>query len=129
MFLLLKKLFFSVLTRFIEKYSNTNDLARSVVPAIEYISLHFNENEPVSKYAAICNMSESYFRKNFQLATGVSPLSYRNSLRFAEAKRLYREGLTMKAIAEKLGFCDEHYLSKIYKRENGTNLKDDARLV
>ena len=51
------------------------------------------------------------------------------SLRFAEAKKLYREGLTMKAIAEKLGFCDEHYLSKIYKRENGTNLKEDAGLV
>ena len=74
-------------------------------------------------------MSESYFRKKFQLVTGLSPISYRNSLRFAEAKKLYREGLTMKAIAEQLGFCDEHYLSKIYIRENGTNLKEDAKLV
>ena len=124
-----KKFFFSVLTRFIEKYSNTNDLSRSVVPAIEYISLHFKENDPVAKYAAICNMSESYFRKIFQLTTGLSPISYRNSLRLTEAKKMYREGLTLKAIAVELGFCDEHYLSKIYKRENGTNIKEDAELV
>ena len=124
-----KKVFFDVFVRFIEKCSSTDGITEAVSPAIEYISAHYKQNEPVARYAAVCNMSESYFRKNFQLATGVSPIAYRNILRFVEAKRLYREGHTMKAIAEELGFCDENYLSKLYKRENGTNLKDDAGLV
>lgn len=124
-----KELLLGILARFIEKYTASHGMVDLVAPAIEYISRHYRENEPIAKYAAVCNMSESYFRKKFQQATGTSPITYRNSLRFAEARKLYREGLTMKAIAERLGFCDENYLSKLYKRENGTNLRDDAGFI
>ncbi len=103
--------------------------SQTVFPAVEYISEHYKENDSVSVYAALCNMSESYFRKHFLASTGLSPVDYRNRLRLAEAKRLYRTGKTMHEIADEIGFCDESYLAKLYKKKCGSSLKEDAELL
>ncbi len=100
-----------------------------IEPAIEYINAHFKENLPVKLYAEKCNLSESYFRKKFTEYTGLSPIEYRNQLRFVEAKRLYQIGFSTQQIAEKLGFCDGSYLLKLYKRNTGRTLKNDAKTV
>lgn len=97
-----------------------------ITPALEYIASHYRENLPISSYAAVCNLSESYFRKKFLEITGLSPIAYRNQLRFYEARQLYQSGYTMKAIAEEIGFCDENYLSKLYIRNFGKSLKEDS---
>lgn len=105
------------------------DVSTAVSPAIQFIEQHFCENHPVSDYAKLCLMSESYFRKKFKQHTGLSPLEYRNQLRLEEAKRLYMSRMPIHTIAETVGFEDPGYLTKIYKKMKGTSLREDTDLI
>ncbi len=100
-----------------------------IKPALDYISETYHENLPVSAYAAKCNVSESYFRKKFTETVGISPTDYRNELRFAEAKRLYKKNYTLQEIAENLGYYDASHFSKIYKKAVGDSLKNTFDIV
>lgn len=94
-----------------------------IKPAIDFLTEHYKENLPISVYANLCTLSESYFRKKFRENTGISPIEYRNRLRFAEARHLYQGNQNLQEIAEKVGFCDAGYFSKLYKKYYGTTLK------
>lgn len=98
-------------------------------PAIEFINTHYKENLPIKIYAKKCSLSESYFRKKFTEYTGLSPIEYRNQLRFAEAKRMYQAGFSAQQIADYLGFCDTAYFLKLYKRKIGITIKKDAKII
>ncbi len=124
----LKASVYSLLS-FITSSSITTAEYSAIKPAIEYINSNYTENLPIKAYAQKCNLSESYFRKKFLEYTGLSPIEYRNQLRFAEAKRLYQNGLSTQQICEKLGFCDVGYLLKLYKRKNGQSLKNDSKII
>lgn len=101
-----------------------NDASHAVSPAVSYLNEHYKENQSVSVYAGLCNLSESYFRKKFREEMGVSPIEYRNLLRFSEVERLYKNGFSLQKIAEKVGFCDAGYLSKLYKKHYGVSIKE-----
>jgi shikimate dehydrogenase len=60
---------------------------------------------------------------------GVSPIEYRNELRFAKAEQLYQSGNSIKEIAEAVGFCDEVFFSKLYKKRFGTSMKKRLKTV
>lgn len=94
-----------------------------IKPALDHIAEHYCENLKVADYAALCNMSESYFRKRFVLAVGCPPIEYRNTFRFALARSLYAQGKTLQEIAERTGFYDAGFFSKAYKKQTGTSLK------
>ncbi|MBP3600634.1 MAG: helix-turn-helix domain-containing protein [Clostridia bacterium] len=98
-------------------------------PALNFIAEHYNENLSVSQYAKLCKISESHFRKKFTECMGISPIDYRNEIRFRKAKLLYQKNYTLQEIAEKVGFSDASYLSKMYKRHTGTSLKADSEIV
>ncbi len=100
-----------------------------IEPAISFIAEHYNENLSVSTYAKQCKISESHFRKKFLEYTGLSPIDYRNEIRYREAKRLYQKNYTLQEIAERVGFSDAGYLSKMYKRHTGTSLRKDCEIV
>lgn len=101
-----------------------------IKPAITYIAEHFRENLSVQTYAQVCCVSESYFRKKFNECTGMSPIEYRNRLRFTEARKLFmNEHLNIQEIAEQLGFSDASYFTKLYKKYNGASLKNDHEIV
>ena len=54
---------------------------KRILPTIEDIKLHYEENHKMEYYATLCNMSESNFRKLFKEYTGKSPVEYRNDIR------------------------------------------------
>ena len=93
-------------------------------PAITYLQKHYRENVPVAVYAAVCHMSESYFRRLFSEYTGMTPLEYRDHLRFTEAKFLLSCGMTVTKTAEQVGFCDASYLRRIFKKRTGHALSE-----
>ena len=58
------------------------------------------------------------FRKHL----GVSPLEYRNRLRIEEAKRhLAHSTLSMKEIAERLGYRNALYFSTAFRKRTGVS--------
>ncbi len=125
----LLKLKFTLMRLISHLISDSGDAPAALRPALIYIAEHFTENQPISVYANECNMSESYFRRKFSSVMGRSPITYRNELRFKEAERLYRQGMTLQAIAEKLGFYDAGCLCKQYKKHTGGSLKRSLEVV
>lgn len=124
-----KRALLDLIEAFVVRLGGDERLSQAVYPAIEYMLEHYRDKDSVATYASLCNMSESYFRKLFAAATGMSPVDYRNSLRLSEAKRLYRAGKTMSEIAEELSFYDESYLAKLYRKKYGVSMKKDAEMV
>lgn len=125
--LLTKTALYQLLSYLIHSIERNSEDALLLKPAIDYFSATYCENLPIKDYAIKCSLSESYFRKKFTRYTGVSPIEYRNNLRFALAKRLYREGMSSSEIAEKTGFCDARHLLKLYKSYTGNSLKENSK--
>ena len=104
------------------------DVIKKAVQAIEN---EWNQNEKMEKYAALCNMSPSYFYQEFREYAGMSPSKYRNNIRINIAKSdLLNTDMTIKEIAEKLGFDDVFYFSRLFRNITGMSpkaFKNDIR--
>lgn len=125
----LKSLMYRLLSNMISHIADTSPGYGIIEPALQYIAAHYNENVSISVYARQCTLSESYFRKKFAECIGMSPIEYRNKIRFNVARRLYQENRSVQEIAELVGFCDASYFSKLYKRCNGVSIKNDLEIV
>ena len=96
-------------------------IERQILPAIEHIEKHPEKSTSVSELAAMCFLSESYFRVQFRNHMGCSPTDYRNRLRVEKAQELLDSSLwTTELVAEKLGFCDTSHFYRVYKKITGT---------
>ena len=96
---------------------NQSDAIKRAVQAIEN---EWNQNEKMEKYAAMCNMSPSYFYREFREYAGMSPAKYRNYIRINVAKSdLLNTNMTVKEIARKVGFDDALYFSRIFSNITG----------
>ena len=83
---------------------------------MEYLKLHWNENTPVSELAALCGMSECYFRRLFGKFAGMNPVRYRTLIRISAAKSMLSAGgMSVAEVAEAVGFEDCFYFSRVFK--------------
>lgn len=71
-----------------ETLPNNDRLMKKILPALEYISKHYNEKLTISKLAEQCYLSESFFRHCFNEAMNETPHTYINRVRLAFAKSL-----------------------------------------
>ena len=88
--------------------------------ALAEITEHWNHNEPVAHYAALCNMSEVNFRRLFKEYTGRSPIDYRNDLRLSSARSKLQSGeYNVTEAAELCGFSNLSFFIRLYKKKYG----------
>ncbi len=70
--------------------------------------------------AAMCNMSEVYFRRLFKEYSGMTPLEYRTSRKIARAKQyLSFDDIPVSEIAKKLNFGTTAYFIKVFRDHTG----------
>lgn len=101
---------------------------RQLVPAVRYMEKHPAENLSVADLAAMCFLSESYFRSRFREFSGCSPTDYRNRLRIAKAKELLASSLwTTDLVAEALGFYDTSHFYRVYKKMTGITPRGEKK--
>ena len=55
----------------------------------------------------------------FTQSVGLSPITYRTSLRVEEAKALLRRGRPLAHVAYDVGFADQAHLTRLFKRYVG----------
>ncbi len=89
---------------------------------IDVLSVEWNKNERISRYAELCGISESYFHTLFKRWSGLSPVDYRNRLRVAHAKSiLQNSSMSIGEVASAVGFEDQFYFSRVFKAITGAS--------
>lgn len=94
-----------------------------LTPALEKIEQSFTENElRISSLAALCGISEAYFRRLFSNAFGISPKEYVLHKRIEYAKVLLRSGdFSIAEISALCGYIVPSHFSKEFSKRVGVS--------
>lgn len=88
-----------------------------VQPALIHMQEHIADPLQVQRLARLQHLSCSRFHELFLQATGLSPGQYQLQLRLQHAQiQLINSKKPIKAIAESIGYTDNHYFSRIFKK-------------
>ena len=88
--------------------------------AIENIHMNYNKKISIEELAAMCKMSMYYFHRVFKRVMGVTPVQYQTEYRLQVADMLMKnDHQSISTIAHMVGFNDEAYFSRCYKKYRG----------
>jgi AraC-like DNA-binding protein len=87
---------------------------------MEYIQAHFTEKLTVDMLANIAGVSTRSYAKLFKMLSGYNPMEFIIHLRINRSKELMEiPGRRLKDIAQSVGYQDEFYFSRIFKKFTG----------
>lgn len=96
------------------------DTNSALEQAKQYIEAHYTEALTVEQVAQSADFSAKYFVDLYKKKYGKSALEYAAELRLQQAKRLMAEsGMKLRDIAHKIGYADEFYFSRKFKKMIG----------
>ncbi|NDL66573.1 response regulator transcription factor [Anaerotalea alkaliphila] len=85
--------------------------------AVAYIRSHYKENISLEDVAQEVNLSKHYLCSAFKKETGDNMSLYINKLRIEKAKQLLLESnRSIKEIFEEVGYSNQQYFSKVFKK-------------
>jgi AraC-like DNA-binding protein len=88
--------------------------------ALTYLREHVDEDVDLEGLASSVGLSYPHFRRLFGRMAGVAPHQYHLELRIAHAKELLERGsLSVKQIAARVGFADQYYFARLFKKKTG----------
>jgi two-component system response regulator YesN len=102
-------------------------------PMVDRLKAAIVENLPNSDFdlgAATSRLpiSSDHLRKLFCKATGKTPLDYMTQLRLDEARHLLRiGGFSVKEVAVRVGFRDQYYFSRLFRKLSGMSPTEYAQ--
>ncbi|AQQ69903.1 Arabinose operon regulatory protein [Limihaloglobus sulfuriphilus] len=89
-----------------------------------YIDGHFIENISLRTLAEISYLSEGHIIKLFKKSFKTTPLNYQTNLRIEAAKTLLKcSNLTCSQIAKRIGYDNNHYFHRLFKKNVGITPK------
>lgn len=114
----------TVIIQLLEQYpwENMEQIAniQRIDSAIQYINNHFTEIIKLADLARECCMSPNYFHKLFTAALQTTPANYISLLRMNTALQLLvNNKYSIKEIAFQLGYSDDAYFSRVFKKYYG----------
>lgn len=111
-----------ILDRFIEStFIIKNAQNRDIIyKAINYIKNNYhNKNISLNDVANEIGLSPSYFSKLFKEELDLSYIEYLNKVRIEASKELLQKEHSLAEIAQSVGFSDQSYFSKVFKKIEG----------
>lgn len=98
----------------IKKSTQEEDILPQI---LQWIKIHLTQNISLKNVAYEFNFSKEYLARYFKKRMGMSMQEYINYLRISDAKKLLcNSNLNIKEIAHELGFVDEKYFLKLFKK-------------
>nr|WP_255807598.1 AraC family transcriptional regulator [Cohnella mopanensis] len=101
-----------------------------VMQAVRYIHEHYSEHVTLESLVEMLECNSRQFLRMFKSRKNTSPIDYLIRVRMDRAKELLRNTeLTLKEIAENVGYSDSYYFSRIFKKVEGvspTSFKEKA---
>ena len=90
--------------------------------AVSFIARHYTDDVSLQQLADHVHMSKNYFCLQFKHHTGYNFIDYLIRLRIGRAKELLGDSeLKIYEVAEKAGFKDVKYFSKLFKKTTGSS--------
>ena len=100
---------------------NENRYNKALHDILEYISANFADSITLSELSKRFSLSESYIARLFNKKLGTTLSEYVNTLRIQFACTLLRSSsMKLCEIAEKTGFSNQYYFSRVFKKIHGT---------
>jgi AraC-like DNA-binding protein len=97
-----------------------NDTSKLVESTVDYLNGHYKENLSIERVAEMTGLSTNHYSKLFKEMIGYSPKDYIIRLRIGHAKEILEvSGGQLKDVSQKVGYPDEFYFSRIFKRVVG----------
>ena len=99
---------------------STSSSSQYVLNAIKYIQFNYSHDISIDYVAKSVGVSRSHLYRVFMLNVGKSPIDYLTEYRVNEACKLLRSGtLSIAEVAASVGFLDQFYFSRVFKRAKG----------
>lgn len=87
--------------------------------AISYLNSNVHAQPSVPEIARYCNVSEAGMKRIFDKYAGMGMHKYLLKLKIKAAAELLQSGESVSSVAEQLGFNNQSYFSRAFKRETG----------
>lgn len=117
--------FFSLLdalSTYTERYSERYYPIRH---GVSMLIKEWDKNEKIKRYADACGISESGFYAAFKAWSGRTPAEYRNEMRINAARSMLKNSvMTVFEISERVGFEDQFYFSRLFKKMTGVSPRE-----
>jgi len=116
---LLQQLFIAIVQH-IKKQHPTDAASLKVEKIIQYMLQHISDKVTLNELSDLVQLAPTYLSRTFKETTGYSVIEFFNRMKIDKAKELLIEGdKKVKEVAQALGFTDEFYFSRIFKRNEG----------
>ncbi len=103
-----------------KKVRSTNSSSQYVLNAIKYIQFNYSHDISIDDVAKSVGVSRSHLYRVFMSNVGKSPIDYLTEYRINEACKLLLAGnLSIAEVAISVGFFDQFYFSRVFKRAKG----------
>lgn len=97
-----------------------NSSSQYVINAIKYIQFNYSHDISIDDIAKAVGVSRSHLYRVFMANVGQSPIDYLTSYRISEACFLLKNSqLSIAEIAVSVGFFDQFYFSRVFKKIKG----------
>ncbi|MDF2539789.1 MAG: response regulator [Herbinix sp.] len=104
------------------RYNNSHAMINQ---AVNYIEYHFAEKISLEDVAKELNISKHYLCSAFKKETGENMTLYINKIRIEKAKQILLEpDIKVKEIFERVGYSDQQYFSKVFKKITGMTVNE-----
>ncbi|MGI6148041.1 MAG: PocR ligand-binding domain-containing protein [Limnochordia bacterium] len=110
-----------VLERFIESTFGSKSLKNRdlMYKAVSFIRTHYREDLVLEDAAREVGLHPTYFSKLFKEEMGISFTDYLSKVRVEAAKLLMRSDYSLAEISQMVGFNDQSYFTKVFKKHTG----------
>ncbi len=111
---------FTFMQNYHEKVQSLRDNNNLMQDIAQYIKKHYEENFDQQSYADLFHINKDYMSRKFKEVLGIGMVQYLNNIRIKKAKELlFSTDMKIFEIADKVGYMDEKYFTKIFKRNCG----------
>ncbi|OZB98841.1 AraC family transcriptional regulator [Paenibacillus sp. XY044] len=119
--ILLQQLFVAIYQHIKQQHA-PDAVSLKVEKVIHYMHQHVKGKITLGELAETVQLSPAYLSRTFKENTGYSVIGFFNKLKIDKAKELLLEGdLKVKEVAGELGFSDEFYFSRMFKKIEGVS--------
>lgn len=104
----------------IRKQNQNYATSLKVEKIIQYMHQNIDNKVTLTELSEMVQLSSTYLSRVFKEITGYSVIEFFNKIKIDKAKEIIMEGdKKVKEVAQALGFTDEFYFSKVFKRIEG----------